>query len=110
MAAALNTVLDLHGLGSTEAAGKTGKQRSAMSRWVKGESGLIRYDTVAVVETGLGLRLGTIGREAGYIEDPRTTLDAILAAPELTPDGRKFVADAFRVQLRIEENERQVDS
>ena len=52
-----------------ELARRVGISQAVLSHWENGDRGL-SYDKVFRIEEALGLAHGTVGRTAGYVEDP----------------------------------------
>lgn len=93
---ALRTTREARGITQTDLAHTLGVDQAMCSRWETNPHWNPRIDDITAIDDALGQPRGTLLRTAGYLDDTTTTEQAVMADPNLTPDGR----DAILILLR----------
>lgn len=105
----LGRAIDRHrrarGLTQDELEQMTGISQSSISQWQRGQRGVPNIEHIAQLEEALGLPVGALLIEGGYVNVPTTTFDLLPVDPLLTPERRELVLDLYVAQIARSERE-----
>lgn len=105
LAKALRKVREQSGLTQTALAGHlAGTTQSTISKWENDDSeGTPSLAEIARIEDACERPRGTVYRLMGLVHDPKTTADAILADPFLSPRQAQFLTRIYEDLIAEEE-------
>jgi transcriptional regulator with XRE-family HTH domain len=81
-------------ISQVELAARIGTHQWTLSD-IEGGKRLPNLAELRAIEEGLGLRLGTIGREVGLIEDTEQVRSRLADDPQLEPDDRVLLVKVY---------------